>query len=456
MQTAVNKRRVYQDLWNTGLPIFAELFLVSLFQMVDTALLKPCGTVAIAAVGLTAEPVNLLEFAFFALQTAIIARTAGLYVKRDWPAVHRLLAAAVKLISGAALVLGVAFAVFAEPILRLFGADAQTLPIAAAYLRVTLVAFLFRRIYSGIASVLKGIGAPRWSFVLNLIANAVNIVFDYLLINGVGPFPALGAVGAASATAIGCAVGLVLSVFVCARCFRTQKAPVPAAVWRASAWGTIRSICGEAAPMVGEKVMIRLGTFLAIQRIALLGATSFAAYRILITLQYFPFLSSEAISTTVLIFASQAYATRDGERAKAYTRGGLLCAAAIAAAFGALFFALSGPLMTIYSDDPEVIRAGAQVLRFIAFYQPFQAVALVYAGTMRACGLAKIPTAVTTVGIVLIRPALVYLLTPSLGVLGAWLAISADEIFRMFVLLTRRGRLWHTYAQARVPQPGAV
>ena len=163
MQAAISKRRVYLDLWNTGLPIFAELFLVSLFQMVDTALLKPCGTVSIAAVGLTAEPVNLLEFAFFALQTAIIARTAGLYVKRDWPAVHRLLAAVLKLISGAALVLGVAFAVCAEPILRLFGADAQTLPIAAAYLRVTLIAFLFRRVYSGVASVLKGIGAPSWA-----------------------------------------------------------------------------------------------------------------------------------------------------------------------------------------------------------------------------------------------------------------------------------------------------
>ena len=55
-----SKENVYRNLWRTGLPIFAELLLVSLFQMVDAAMLKPCGTISIAAVGLTAEPVNLL------------------------------------------------------------------------------------------------------------------------------------------------------------------------------------------------------------------------------------------------------------------------------------------------------------------------------------------------------------------------------------------------------------
>ena len=49
-----SKENVYRNLWRTGLPIFAELLLVSLFQMVDAAMLKPCGTISIAAVGLTA------------------------------------------------------------------------------------------------------------------------------------------------------------------------------------------------------------------------------------------------------------------------------------------------------------------------------------------------------------------------------------------------------------------
>ena len=442
-----SKENVYRNLWRTGLPIFAELLLVSLFQMVDAAMLKPCGTISIAAVGLTAEPVNLLEFAFFALQTAVIARAAGLYAKRDWPAVHRLLAAVLKLVLSAVLVLSLLFAVFAGPILRLFGADAQTLPIAVSYLRITLLAFAMRRIYGAVTAVLKGVDAPRWSFVLNLIANAVNLVFDYLLINGVGPFPRMGAVGAAMATVLGCVVGLVLSFVVCARYFHAQNAPMSAAVWREPARETIGRICREAAPMVSEKVMIRLGIFISIQRIALLGATAFATYRILITLQQFSMLGSEAISTTVLIFVSQAYANRDPDEARRYTNGGLCLAAAFASVCALLFFVLPAPLMTLYSDDPAVITRGAYVLRFIAFYQPCQAVALVYAGAMRGCGLAKIPSMVTTIGIVLIRPVLVYLLTPSLGVLGAWLAISADEIFRMIVLLTRRGRLYRACAQ---------
>ena len=41
--------KTMRDMLHIGAPIFAELFLVSLFVMVDTALLKPCGTTAFAA-----------------------------------------------------------------------------------------------------------------------------------------------------------------------------------------------------------------------------------------------------------------------------------------------------------------------------------------------------------------------------------------------------------------------
>lgn len=435
-------------LLKTGLPIFLELLLVSLFVMVDMALLKPTGTTAIAAVGLTAEPMNLLEFAFWALQTAVVAMLSACFAGREDSKICRLFTAFMKLAVGMALLLAVVVGVFAPFFLRLFGAMDETLPIAVIYFRIALVAFVCRRTYCAVADMLKALGVPQWSLWLNLVANGVNIVFDVLLINGVGPFPKLGATGAAVATLIGCAVGLVLSVLIILHRLRQLDIHVKPSDWLAPARAQIVEILRTALPMVSEKVMIRLGVFLSIRRIALLGTTAFATYRILIALQMFAYLGAEALATTTMIFVAAAFSKRkEGEdEARRAFRGALFCTAAFALVCAAVFTLFGAQLVGLYSDDPAVIAEGARVLRVIAVFQPFQAVALLLAGAMRGCGLAKIPSVTTTLGIVVLRPILVYALTPFLGVLGAWLAIASDEIFRMIVLCVQRRRVWKTFA----------
>lgn len=439
-------RSQFSEVVRTGTPIFAELFLVSLFVMVDTALLKPCGTVAIASVGLTGEPINLIEFAFFALQTAVIAIMARTQAKGQQDKLGTLICGYLKLVFAAIIGVSLVTAVFARPYLGLFGGGEEMFPIAIPYFRVTLIAVILRRLSGAMTDVLKALGRPQWSFVLNLMANAINIIFDILLINGYGPFPRLGAVGAAVATVIGCAVGLTGACVVLFGKLRESGVDCSPAVWRTSSREEVRTIWKETMPMLGEKVMIRFGVFLSISKVATLGTTAFATYRILISLQNFAYLGAEAFATTTLIFLSRAYATQDEKKARSYFTANLLCALGFSGLCLILFLMVGTPLMSIYSDDPVVVDAGAAVLRFICFYQPFQAVALLFASGMRSVKRAPIPSAVTTIGIVVIRPVLVYLLTGLYGVAGAWMAIMTDEIFRFIVLFVLQGKMWREFA----------
>ena len=443
---AVPTREQFAEVLRTGAPIFAELFLISLFVMADTALLKPCGTVAIASVGLTGEPINLIEFAFFALQTAVIAIMARTKAKGEHDKLGTLICGYLKLVFAAVLGVSLLTAVFARPYLSLFGGDAEMLPIAIPYFRVSLMAVILRRLSGAMTDILKALGHPQWSFILNLSANAVNIVFDILLINGYGPFPRMGAVGAAAATVIGCAVGFVGACAILFGKLRESGVDCSSAVWRRSSRNEVRTICTEAAPLLGEKIMIRLGVFLSISKVATLGTTAFAAYRILISLQNFAYLGAEAFATTTLIFLSRAYAMQDEKKARSYFTATLVCALSFASVCLLAFLVLGTPLMSIYSDDPAVIGSGAAVLRFICFYQPFQAAALLLASGMRSVKRASIPSVVTTIGIVVIRPALVYLLTGTFGVAGAWMAIMTDEIFRFVVLFVLQGKMWREFA----------
>lgn len=442
--------QVRRELRKTGLPIFAELFLVSLFVMIDTAILKPCGTTAIAAVGLTAEPINLLEFSFWAVNTAVISLTAAKLAENSANGLIRMLVAYLKLCSVAVVLFAGLFAVLGEPVLHLFGARADTMPIALVYLRISLIGFIFRRLYIAVASVLKGAGAPQWSFALSLVANGLNVLFDILLVYGVGPFPEMGPAGAAMATGIGCLAAFALSIVVLRRQFGKLGLRVRLSDWLARSRADILDICRRTAPMLSEKIMIRIGVGIAVQRIALLGTAVFAAHRIVISLQNFAFLGFDAIATTTMIFISSTYVRRDEAGARAYIRGAMQYALGFAAICAALFLLIPAPLMRLYSNDPAVIGMGAHTLRLIVLFQPFQAAALLYASAMRGCELSRIPSVTTTIGIVVIRPILVYALTPFLGLYGAWLAISCDEIFRCVVLFVQRRRIWGAFAAKRV------
>lgn len=448
--------KTMRDMLHIGAPIFAELFLISLFVMVDTALLKPCGTTAIAAVGLTAEPINVLEFLFFAVQTAVIARMARASAKHDRKAIHAIIRSYLKLTLASAVLLAVLTGLFAVPFLTLFGGTADTLPIAVPYFQVSLLAFVCRRMYSAIAAILKALDKPQWSFVLNLIANGINIIGDIVLINGYGPFPKLGALGAAVATVSGCAVGLLCAVVVLRGQLRARNICITLSDWLRSTCSETRALCAEALPMAGEKVMIRLGVFLSITRIAALGTTAFAAYRILISLQNFAYLGAEAVATTALIFLSKAYANRDRKAAQDAFSGAMVYALGFSCLCAVLFFTIPGLLMSFYSDDPQVLCTGIDVLRLIFIYQPFQAVALLCASGMRSCRRAGIPSIITTVGIVVIRPSLVYLLAGPLGVYGAWIAIMTDEIVRCILLFALRGKMWKRFSDIKQGEPAAV
>ena len=204
--------------------------------------------------------------------------------------------------------------------------------------------------------------------------------------------------------------------------------------WARPTAKTMRDMLHIGAPIFAELFLVSLFVMVDTALLKPCGTTAFAAYRILISLQNFAYLGAEAVATTALIFLSKAYANHDRKAAQDAFSAAMVYGLAFSSLCAVLFFAVPGFLMSCYSDDPQVLSEGVRVLRIIFLYQPFQAVALIYASGMRSCRRAGIPSIITTVGIVLVRPSLVYLLAGPLGVCGAWIAIMTDEIVRLSLI----------------------
>lgn len=198
--------------FNMAWPSIVESFFVAFAGLVDSLMVSSLGSYAVAAVGLTTQPKFMGLSMFVAANVAISALVARRRGEEKPEEANRILSTAVVFIFAAAILLSVLFVIFASPIIRLCGSTPETHDSAVVYFQIVMGGMLFNCIQMGINSARWGVGNTKITMRTNVTSNTVNIIFNYLLINGHFGFPALGIRGAALATVLGTVVASVMSV----------------------------------------------------------------------------------------------------------------------------------------------------------------------------------------------------------------------------------------------------
>lgn len=202
----------FQTAVNMAWPAIVESFFIAFAGLVDSLMVSSLGSYAVAAVGLTTQPKLLGLAFFFALNVSISALVARRRGEQRQGAANETLVTALVFIILAAAAFSVGFVAFASPIIRLCGSTAETHNGAVTYFRIIMGGMIFNCIQMGINSAQRGAGNTKITMRTNVTSNTINIILNYLLINGHFGFPALGIQGAALATVTGTVVGCVMSI----------------------------------------------------------------------------------------------------------------------------------------------------------------------------------------------------------------------------------------------------
>ena len=91
------------------------------------------------------------------------------------------------------------------------------------------------------------------------------------------------------------------------------------------------------------------------------------------------------------------------------------------------------------ADAPTIIKVGATILKILALITPAQISQVIYSGCVRGAGDTKYAAVVSLVCIAAVRPSLTYLMCYILpyGVIGAWIAMLADQYLRLLFMFVR-------------------
>ena len=436
-----------------ALPSVMEMVLISLVNMVDTAMVSTVGTDAGAAVGIVGQPRMIMLSLFLATNmgiTAVVARRRGEERREDANTVMR---SSMVLIVALSFVLMAVLMPLARPLMRFAGAEeGRTLDEATDYFRILGWVLPLNALSMGICAAQRGVGNTKLTMYVNIASNLVNILFNWLLINGVGPFPKLGVRGAAIATAIGIGVGFVLCMVSLAGGYKHGGF---LAVGLRDDWRpkkeALRDVLRVASSSMLEQLAFRVGFFSYAKIVASLGTDAFAAHQIANQFLGLSFSFADGFGIAGTSLVGQMLGRKRKDLSYIYGRLAQRFALAVSIALAAFCALLRGPLVSMFiteNANPGVRETAEMLMIIVAAFQPFQMVQVVTSGALRGAGDVKYTARVMLLTVLLVRPTLSLLGiwaarnvfdVPDLAIAAAWVAAIIDMIVRQ-VLVERRYR----------------
>ncbi len=439
-----------KDLQKLIIPLVFEQLLSLLVGLADTIMISGVGEAAVSGVSLV-DTVNVLIINVFVAFGTGGAVVAGHYLGQKDPENAGKAAWQVNLFSAlAAIVVTIIFLVFHEGLLRLmFGqVEAAVMENAKSYLVITAFSILPLAVYNACAALFRAMGDAKTTLYISILMNVLNITGNAILIYGVG----MGTAGAAASTTFSRTVAAVLIFVMLFQKKRTIHF-CGKVTWRFEP-GMIQKILYIGVPNSLENSLFQLGKILTLSMVSTYGTYAIAANAVCNTLAAFNMLPGLAINSAILAIVSVCIGAGENEQARYYTKKLMKLANLSLIVISTLIILGSGVILKLYHLSPEATRLAQQVLCYHAVMAVFFWIpSFSLPNAFRAAGDVLWPMAIAIFSMWVFRLALSYVLGTvcEIGLMGVWIAMSVDWIFRAVCYLLRfRGNRWEKKAEQHV------
>lgn len=441
----VKSKELYSDILRIAWPSFIELLLTQLASMVDLMMVgsmggkahPEIGTQALAAVGLTTQPKFLLMAAFIAMNTGVTALVARNKGTNDSKQANLVVRQGLLFTFCVTVILSILGAIFARPMVIFMGStEVIVTKWATQYLQIQMIGFLSFALTSTITASLRAVGDSKTCMIYNLIANLINVIFNWLLIYGNLGFPELGVAGASLATVLGQVVAFVMAFTVLIRGNGFLKLEFKLGFKPDKM--VLGNMVNIGFPAMVEQLLMRAGMIIFAKTVATLGTTAYATHQVCMNIQALSFMTGQAFAVSATTLMGQSLGKRRTDMAQAYCSRTRYVGFAFSILLALTFVFFGSEIVGLYNSDPEIIRIGGQIMLFVAFLQPFQSSQFIIAGGLRGAGDTKATAIFTFITVLLVRPIVAIILVKlGLGLYGAWAAMATDQILRSALVLHR-------------------
>lgn len=388
---------IMDKLISFSLPLMLSSILQLMFNAVDIIVVgRFSGSQALAAVGSTTALINIFTNLFIGISLGANVLAARYYAagrdKEMSETVHTAITLA--LISG--VVMAFVGLIFAKGALELMGTPEDVIRLSTLYMRIYFLGMPFFMLYNYGAAILRAVGDTKRPLIFLIISGCANAVLNMTLVI----IFHLGVAG----VAIGTVISQMISCVLVLRCLyrsegsyqlRFSKLTIKSAY--------LKPIFQVGIPAGIQSTVINFSNALLQSSVNSFGSTAMAGYTAANNVLGFLYVSVNAITQACMSFTSQNYGVGKYKRMDRVLFDCLILTVGVAGVLGGGAYLFGAQIMRIYTQDPEVIACGLEILAITTVPYFLCGIMDLFPGALRGMGYSAVPMILSVIGTVGIR-----------------------------------------------------
>lgn len=412
-----------------AIPMVLEMMMESVFALVDLYFVGHLehSSFAIQTVGLTESVLTIiysLAIGMSMAATAVVARRIG---EKDPVAAAKAGIQAIIIAFAVNSILSIFGIIYAKDILLLMGASPEAAEHGFRFTQIMIGSSLCIMLLFLINGIFRGAGNAAIAMKSLWIANICNIILCPVLINGFGPIPAFGLVGAALATTFGRSIGVVYQAY---HLFFGNGVLKIKTAYFAPDFKQIKALVKIAAPGILQFVIASCSWIFLAQLVATTGGDhGSAGYQTALRIMMFFILPAWGLSNAAATLVGQNLGAKQIGRAEKSVFTTAKYNVIFMASIMIITLCLGQYIISFFTNDEIVKGIAIEALQIMSIGFIFYGIGMVLINTFNGAGDTWTPTGINLFGFWLFQIPLAYLLAKhfNMGPTGVFIAIPVAE-----------------------------
>lgn len=421
-----------------AVPVAFQQLITAGLNMIDVLMVGQLGEASVAALGLANQIFFLLILFLFGVTSGMSIFTAQYWGRGDTDNIRKVLGICLVIAVLVAALFSLAAVLIPEKLMGFYTEDPEVIKLGSGYLRIVGLSYVPMAISVSYISILRSITQVRLTVVVSVLALALKTMLAYLLIFGIGIFPALGVRGAAIGTSVGWAFEcLLLLILVYAA--KTPLAANPLSFFQFDR-AFVSKVLKTSMPAAANEVLWSFGitTYNAVY--ARIGTDSIAAININATIEELMFVLFIGLGNACSVMVGNKIGAGEKDTAFEYGRRFTILAVLCSILGGVIVFSIRGVVIGLYQLSPSAaynLRLIMLVYSLSAWLRVFNF--MLFIGALRAGGDTRYAmfTELFSIWLIGVPSALIGGFVLHLPVYGVYAMVLIEEVVKAFIILRR-------------------
>lgn len=432
-----------------AMPAVVEQTLIMIVGVVSTIFVGSLGTAAISGVGFVNILINFILALFVALSTGTMVMVARLIGQHDLENTKNVVRQSTQIGVLLSIFISIIIYIFSFQILSLLfnGSETSVISEANTYLKIILISFPCALVNTIVNGSLRGSGDTKTPMKIAYFVNFINIILSIFLIFNFNIFNinigmGLGVKGAAISVGIARSLGCIITLYI----ISFKKTVIQVNVFKIVSFDLdlIKRMLKIGIPAAIEQILMNGGFLIMQVVISGFGVIALAVYQIANSINSIVYCPVWGYGMAATAIVGQSLGLKKRKLAEAAGIETILQSLILSTIIAVLIFVFARPLVSIYSNDPDVISTGVIAIRIFSFSQPFLAVVVAISGALRGAGDIIYTMITSFIGVWCFRIALTIVLNATLhiGIIGVFIAFTFDFVVRaiLYIIRFRKGK----------------